>query len=685
MRGEWLGGLRGAALVGAAGMLGGCFGWLDDRGDSSEQDRAIYVAVGAEVVLELEYGACHFDEDDVGVGCLSSHPSGPVELSLSRTSAFVVGDAEVESLGILATVEAVEAGSATLSVTYRDAHGEEIVDDFELRAAKVTRVELEAPCREALEPGDPMPVSAGAQFQVDLRGYAAEHPLATGDLPLVADPDGLSIDTTGTVTAPEGSGTHVVTLVGDDSEPATFVVFAPEQIEVALAEGSSIVDHEIVPVVRVVPQVAGGPACIFDGSTRANVWVDSGDCAPTVGGFALDGPVPLDLGDDDLELPLRGQGSCEVLAAVDGGLATGLTLEIDAPFGAGEAWDDERLLNTPLEVEPPVDEHSECEVVGDLSRGGCHILDAAGIPLPSLDCLRKWEWVVSHEDADYGGGQIETNLVGAGLRTEIHARIDYEVLLFDVGSYPPSELVATASPSVGLVAYADGCVDDDTAALVLEHDVAGTYDLTLSAANITKNHSAEIRVRDVGAVRFATGATDVARTGDTTLAHAFTGVVTEIEVGYEDPSGVELGGWASFFISTNELDARPAIDASRLRIHTGTLPNVIRLASDVAPSIYELDVVDGDAVAAIEGIGDPTLSLGETECITPTALAADGLKIHGRSSTPPRLTIDGSALVVEPDGAWPEDELCLRAWQPGESALDVRWGAVNEAHTWSVQ
>lgn len=687
MQRGWQGRRSGAALVGAMTVLGGCFGLFDDdhRSDPPEQDRTIYIAVGAELQLRLEYGGCSLGVDDIGVGCLSENPSALVDLSLSETRAFTVGEAEIGSLELVADVEALAPGGATLTVTYLDVFGDEVVDHFELRAAELTRVELEAPCREAIEPGAPLPISAGADFDVILRGYAGERRLVTGDLPLVADADGLALDAAGHVTAPEHAGTHVVTLTGRDSQPTTFVVYAPEDLEVALAESATISGDDIVPAVQVLPRIAGGPACVFDGSTLAHVWIGEGDCAPALGGFALDGPVPIDLGDTELVLPLRGQGRCEVLAAVEGGTPSALSIEVDAPFGAGDAWDEDRLSDAPQEIEPPAPARTECEVVEDLTRGGCHILDAAGIPLPSLDCLRKWDWALTHRDADYGAGELETNLVGAGLRSELLARIDYEVLLLDAGSYPPSELVAAASPASGLVAYADGCVDEDHAVVVLEHDAAGTYDVTLSAANIDHSESMEVRVRDVGAIRFETGATAVAHDGDVTRAHAFTGVVTELRVGYEDADGVALGGWGAFSIVTSDPDARAAIDRQTLELHTGTLPHVIRLASAVAPSIYELDVVDGDAITAIEGIGDPTLATGETECITPTALAADGLAIHGRSSSPARLTIDGSALVVEPDGAWPDDELCLRARAPGESSLEVRWGAVTEAHTWSVQ
>ena len=59
---------------------------------------------------------------------------------------------------------------------------------------------------------------------------------------------------------------------------------------------------------------------------------------------------------------------------------------------------------------------TECELVEDLSRGGCHILDAAGIPLPSLDCLRKWDWMITHRDADYGAGEAMPVVMHDGSR-----------------------------------------------------------------------------------------------------------------------------------------------------------------------------------------------------------------------------------------------------------------------------
>jgi hypothetical protein len=127
------------------------------------------------------------------------------------------------------------------------------------------------------------------------------------------------------------------------------------------------------------------------------------------------------------------------------------------------------------------------------------------------------------------------------------------------------------------------------------------------------------------------------------------------------------------------------VDPARSELHTGNLPNVIRVASSVAPSVLELDVVDGDAVATVVGIGEPTLALGEVECIAPVALAADQRTIHGRSAEPPRLTMTGRALVVEPDGAWPMHALCFRAWAVGQSTLEVRWGAVTQVLTWTVE
>ncbi len=64
---------------------------------------------------------------------------------------------------------------------------------------------------------------------------------------------------------------------------------------------------------------------------------------------------------------------------------------------------------------------------------------------------------------------------------------------------------------------------------------------------------------------------------------------------------------------------------------------------------------------------------------------ADQHIIHGRSAEPPRLTMTGDALVVEPDGAWPEDVLCLRAWSRGESTLELHWGAVTQTYAWLVE
>lgn len=672
-------------LAGAAVTLGGCFGLFDDPGGGPPApDPTIYVAVGAGVALELGY-ACSVGADDVAQGCLSEMPASVVEVSLSNERALTVGDAAVDGLDIVVDATAIAEGGANLTVRYLDVRGDEIVDTFELRAVELTHVELVVPCREEIAPGQPLRVSSGARFEVDLAGHAGGRRIATGDLPLVLDAGGLDIDDAGGVTVPDGPGTHVVTLRGPDSQPTTFVAYAPEQIELGLGEETTIADREIVTAVRVIPQLGGGPACIFDEGARAEVWIGAGDCAPALGDLALDGRVPIDLGDADLVLPVRGRGPCEVLAAVAGGAPGSRTIEPRTPFGAGDPWDDVRLGTAPVEVSPPVGDRESCNVVHSLSLGGCDILDAGGIPLPSIDCLRSWEWVTTHRDAEFGDGQSDSNLVGAGLRSELHARIDYEVFLLDIRSYPPADLVVATSPAAGLVAYADGCVDDDHAAIVLDHDVAGTYDVRLSASNIDRDDTVEVRVRDVAEVRFDTLATDVEVEAERTRAHVFTGVVTSIAPSYLDADGVVLGGWGPFVVSTDDPDARAAVDPWRFELHTGNLPNLIRLASEVAPSVLELDVVDGDAVATITGVGDPTLAIGEVECVTPVALAADGRTIHGRSAEPPRLTMTGDALVVEPDGAWPQSTPCFRAWAPGQSTLEVRWGAVTQTHTWTVE
>jgi hypothetical protein len=673
-------------LPGAALMLGGCLGLSDDpdSGPPPPDDR-IFVAVGAQVELEFGLGACGLGVDDVARGCLSEIPDALLEVSLSNERVFTVAEAALDGSEIHVETKAVAEGGATLTVRYLDLGGEEIVDEFELRAAELTRTEMIVPCREEVAVDEPLRISSGAQFEVELVGYAGDRRLATGDLPLVLDAGGLGIDEAGVVTVPEAPGTHVVTLRGSGSAPTTFVAYGAEELGLTLDEETAIADREFVSAVRVIPQLGGAPACILDDGARAEVWIGAGDCAPALGDVALEGPVPVDLGDADVELPVRGRGRCEVRAAVEGGVPGTLTIEPRTPFGAGDPWDEVRLGTAPLEVALPEAHREVCDDVRSLSLGGCNILDVGGLPLPSIDCLRSWKWAITHRDADFGDAEGESNLVGAGLRSELHARIDYEVLLFDVRSYPPADVVAFASPAAGLVAYADGCVDEDHAAIVLEHDVAGTYDVRLSASNINRDDSVEVRVRDVAEVRFDTVATDVVTEADVTRAHVFTGVVTPLAPSYLDANGVVLGGWAPWIVSTDEPDARAAVDPARSELHTGNLPNVIRVASSVAPSVLELDVVDGDAVATVVGIGEPTLALGEVECIAPVALAADQRTIHGRSAEPPRLTMTGRALVVEPDGAWPMHALCFRAWAVGQSTLEVRWGAVTQVLTWTVE
>ncbi|MBX7081368.1 MAG: hypothetical protein K1X88_19360 [Nannocystaceae bacterium] len=673
----------GATLAMLSLLCGGCLGLFDDPPHASVEPRRFDLAVGANVVLSLGDGQCSSGTSPSG--CLSHRLEDLVEVTLEGQHAFVLGEPEQRYAAVDAPIEVTTSGHAVLRVRYRDGFGDEYVDSFDLFAYELTRVELELPCRSEVAPGAPLLISAGAQFGLGMTGFGGDRALVTGDLPLLQDTGGFVLSAARELIAPAAAGEHVLVPRGRDSEPLRLQVFTPAEVELTLSSESDIVDDDIVDTVRVSPAVDGVAACVLQGSLRANVRVEQGDCAVAVGGFAIDGDVPVDVGEADVDVPVRGTGACELVAATDGGAPRSITLAPRVDFGGGAPWQEQRLQTAPVEVAPPEPSRSECSRVRDLNRGGCHILDAAGIPLPSIDCLQDWDWAFERRDQDFGAATIPSHVVGAGLQSELRAEIEYRVLLLDVGTYPPVDLRLTPTPADGLVAYADDCDDDDRAVVVVEHENAGDYSLEFGASNMSGVGHVSMAVHDVAVARFTTDAAEVAVAGDVTTAHVFAGVETGFAVAYEDEAGLALGGWGPVLVSTTDADARAAVDAEARRLHTGTTPNVIRLASPQAPSVYELDVVDATAIASVDGFIQPTLALGETECIDVVPRAADGRAIHGRSSTPPRLVLDAPGLVLDRETPWPDDRLCLRAIAAGTNALSLQWGDIAGSYTWTVQ
>ncbi len=665
-------------------LTGGCFGLFDDdASDEPAQPRRFDLAVGADVTLTLDGLSC--TGTSPSHGCLSESPRSEVEVTIHGPDGFVLAGTESDGFDVEVRLRAAAHGHATMRVRYDGPFGDEYVDSFELYAYEVTRVELQPPCRGEPEPGAPLLVSAGAEFSLEADAFADDRPLLTGTLSLLQDAGGFTQGPGALLTAPATAGVHLLQPIGRDSEPLRLEVFTPAEVELALSLGRDFDDDDVVDTVRVSPAVRGTPACVQQGSLRAELRVEQGACAVAIGGFAIDGDVPLDVGEADVDVPVRGFGTCEVVAATAGGQPQSITFEPERDFGGGDPWEQERLQTAPTELEPPTQSRQGCSQVRDLGHGGCHILDAAGIPLPSIDCLQDWDWKFERRDDDYGAATIPTHVVGAGLQSELRAEIEYRVLLLDWGRYPPADLRVEPSVAQGLVAYADECDQDDRAVVVVEHELAGDYSLEFAASNMSGSGHVSMAVHDVALARFTTDAAEVASAGDVTRAHVFTGVQTDFAVGYEDADGVALGGWGPVLVRTSDVDARAAVDPERRRVHTGSTPNVIRFESPVAPSVYELDVVDATAVASVDGLIEPTLSPGESECIDLVPRAADGLAIHGRSSEPPRIELDAPGLVLDRQASWPDDRLCLRAVEPGSNVLSLQWGELAGSYSWTVR
>lgn len=669
-------------LAMALAMTSGCLGLLDDRDRDPPPPQALEIAVGATVSITLDRPSCI---EDLHTRCLSESADALISLEISEQGALTLDDHAFDRDAIHLQLTAQQAGAATLVARYEDFTGEQFEDRFEVRASQITRVEASVACAAAVDNDIPLAVSSGANFHVSLDAFASERPLATGELPLIEDLQGFAFDA-GSTTAPPTPGRHTWNFVGADSEPVQFVVYDPSDIALSLSTQRVLAGAELFDGVQVVPTIDGAPACVHDAPTRGWIAADTADCVAVIGGYAFEGRVPLDLGAQRLEVAFEGSGTCSVSAAVDNGAPTSISFELDAPYPGPEALDLGRLSATPAEVEPSAADHALCNVVNDLSRGGCRILET-GLPIPSLDCLRSWEWEVRHRDGTEANEALPSEYVGVGLASDLHARINYEVLGFGVDAYAPSELTITPSPATGLTSFSPGCVDDKQRTISVIADEPGSYDLALSAANINKDKTVQVRARTVAEVVFDTEAEDVRTDGTLSSAHFFVGSTAAVTVTYADDGGGPLGGRAPFEASTSDSDARPSIDPDVGTVHLGTHANVVHLQSDIASGEYDLHAHPMTDVAEVTGIGEPTLAVGEQECVSLVALTSDGAQINGRHPERPvfRIERDGGHVVDSVIASNRQAQLCVRGWAVGDTTLSLRWGPLTRDFVWRVQ
>jgi hypothetical protein len=646
----------------------------------------INIAVGADVALELTYPSCN---------------SGPAEACLYEVMhevedvviegeevAELVDYSVVDAWTVRVDVRARAVGEATLAVVYSDVFDDRYQDRFVLRVSDIDRVEVEIYCDGDLDDAGPFPVLAGSPFHFRTSAWAGESQLATGLMELVSDFGDFEVldeleepDDLRSVVAPDQAGVYTWELLGDDSVSPELVIFDDSALDLEIAPAEDASEEGLV--VTVGRLYEGAPVCAYEGESLIHVEVTSGECRPVVNGVEILGRFPIILGEDGLSLPFAGHDTCVIEATLEGGDAFEATVVVDAGPPEPAPGSGERLGPTPVESDLEVPQHDDCERVVNLTNGTCEITDAAGIILPDVDCLLDWEWEMHHYDP-LSGDELEGGVVGVGLLTELHLTINYELLFFDVESHPPTDLTVTSTPGEDVTLDGTGCIDE-WAVLAVTTRQARDYDLSFGAGNVYDPGRFTLRAREVAEVRFSTSSQEAARDDPESLARFFVGSSASIYTAYADSAGAALGGQARFLASCDDASGGATIQGAT--VDTGTTPQIITVASEIAPQTLEIRVVGGEAIGEIGGLEPQTFSIGENQCLAPVPLTTAGTAIHGVSPVRPVLQMTGDdALVVDADPfpPPPSGEICFARRAAGTVVLEVAWGAATGQSTWTV-
>ncbi|MEM6993185.1 MAG: hypothetical protein AAF721_21910 [Myxococcota bacterium] len=687
-------------MLGVYALAGSACTEIEER---QREIPVIDVAVGANVDIRLEW-ACQERDFPTVVRCLTLPAESFEDAGLRNKRGFSLNDPRSQGDDIILELSATEVGETMFEVIYSSgAHGT-FRDRFKVRAAEVTRVDPEMRCDHREDGLRSFPMHPEAEITFRLQAYAGTVPLASGDLPLVEDHGPFSVDTLQgsdgftTLRAPAEPGPYQWQPVGKDSAPIDLPVYDPADAGVALLEGDvGFFGGDDLPGVIVSPGYEGAPSCKHEGRAIGVVEVVAGACRPIADAFALEGPFALDLSEGPVRLPVSGVDQCTVVATDEQGRSTELEFAV-LPWGESEPeGSGSSLSETPRDIGPPLDMHTGCRRATSVGAGTCDILDGAGLPLPNLACLSSWDWKVTHRDGTEQNVSLPANSsVGVGLRSELHAKIEYKVLAFDIGVYPPSDLVAMTS--AGLASDTLGCVDENQATIEVIPSEAGNFPVGLSASNITKDKTVEVRARPIEATRYSTGgAGGGTSTGPDSESHVFVGVQTELTVAFDGADGEELFGTTPIWITTDDASAgasaaRPVLlgigefgELSDAEIFTGHAPNTVTVRHDASDDEHRFVVVDVDAIATVEGLEAMDLEVGGSECVRPTPYTGEGDLIHGPGSTRAVLSLSGAPLLLDVTATSDNDgALCLIGYQPGAVDLVLSWGEAMVEAAWSV-
>lgn len=333
-------------------------------------------------------------------------------------------------------------------------------------------------------------------------------------------------------------------------------MFLPGAFDLALSETSTFGEA----AVRVGRVVEGAFLCVHEGEMRADIDVVAGSCRPLVGGVEILDRLPIHLSEEDVEVRLSGVGPCEVRATTAGGSTASLVIDVDNPPPVPEPCQGTPLSSSPIELGGEVEQHGACKVTKNLTNGNCEIVDAAGVILPDADCLFDVKWRKDHydpDDPDDPGDpqELGSALVGVDLSTELHLRIEYELIGFiPFGSYAPNALTIVSMP-LGVSIDSHGCNDDGWEVMVLTPEAEGDYTLEISASNAFEPTTFPLQARTVERFLADFGAEDVERTAEGTRAWFFVGSDVQPTIRYEDGSGNRLRGAGALLVASD--DGRP--------------------------------------------------------------------------------------------------------------------------------
>lgn len=669
-----------ALALGGALVLTSC----SRRGEEGDLANAkvISVAVGAEVTLILEDSLCDVPVGDSLVrGCLSSRPEKIESISLTDSGPFDLGESVLDHGTLNVNVKALSAGETTLIVEHTDFFGDKQHDEIHLRAADITHVAANVHCDFGVPDLPTYPITTDTQFYLDLTAMGGETPLASGNLELIEDAAGFNVlgdpGNIRTVMSPGTAGAYTWDLRG--KQDLAFAIYNPADLEIGLRN-----DLDGVHVERMV---GGAPICLHNGPAKALIEVTQGACYPLVEDYEIEGKLPVDMRGGDFVLKLAGKGTCEVSAGLDGGKIMSVKTTADDVPDPPKAYNGTVLATAPLSVGGTPNQHGSCPIIKNLTNGTCEIINAAGyIIAPDADCFMDWDWVKDLYAADSEGFVPATaSRVGQGLWVELHLGVRYEVFGFGVGIYSTNNLTFSSDPAAGIDISSSGCIESDRQVLAIRPNVAGSFTLNLNADNVYESSTFSLSSAPVTEARFTTEGGDPKSFAGGTQEWWFLGSKTPVKVNYYGSNGLELFGIAPFQVSS-DMDGGDATLSGKT-IAVGTKPAVIKLESSAAPNAHLIHAVDESAIGMVGGVMPTWLNVGsdfiDDECVQAIPMTGGQAKIGGKSPVRPRVSIDGTAVVVDIQYFAPKG-LCLRGYEPGVSNVNVTWGSATAQAAYTV-